>query len=405
MTPRVIKTKRQYEAALGRVQELMGAVPGSPEGEELELLATLVELYEESAFPIDLPDPIDAIKFRMEQAGLRPKDLAPLIGSPSKVSEVLRGKRPLSLRMIRALHSGLGIPAEVLLSEPGATIPADPSDLVWERFPISEMLKRGWLTGGRQVLADAREHAEELVKGFFAPLMSEGFSLALLRHHVRRGSKMDQYALLAWCCKALLVAQDQQLPPYEPGTIDQAFMSALVGLSYFDDGPRLAQEFLHKNGIHLIVLRHLPRTYLDGAAMLRASGAPVIVLTLRYDRLDNFWFSLCHEMGHTALHLAAGAHNCFVDDLQQKGDDVEDATDAFAMDSLIPPAVWRDARAQETGNASDVRALAASLRIHPAIVAGRIRRERGNYRVLWQLVGRNEVRKHFAEDFGCADGG
>ncbi|MFZ1404943.1 MAG: transcriptional regulator, partial [Anaerolineae bacterium] len=104
-----------YKAALSQMRALMEAAPGSPEEEDLELFAVLIEQYEKERFPIGLPDPVEAIEFRMDQAGLTRKDLIPYIGSQSKVSEVLNHKRPLSVAMIRALHDGLGIPAEVLL--------------------------------------------------------------------------------------------------------------------------------------------------------------------------------------------------------------------------------------------------------------------------------------------------
>jgi HTH-type transcriptional regulator / antitoxin HigA len=115
MTPKVIKDQQEYEQALKHIEGLMDAAPGSPEEEELELFAMLVENYEKLHFPTDLPDPISAIEFRMEQQGLTRKDLIPYIGSQSKVSEAMNRKRPLSLRMIRALNEHLGIPAEVLL--------------------------------------------------------------------------------------------------------------------------------------------------------------------------------------------------------------------------------------------------------------------------------------------------
>jgi len=115
MKAKVIKTARDHNVALKRIEEIFDAKPGTPEGDELELLSTLVELYEERTFPMDLPDPITAIKFRMEQQGLKPKDLVPFIGSPSKVSEVLSGRRGLSLRMIRNLVNGLGIPPQVFV--------------------------------------------------------------------------------------------------------------------------------------------------------------------------------------------------------------------------------------------------------------------------------------------------
>ena len=130
MEAKVIKTETDYEAALAHVEELMDAQPGSPEEEQLELFSLLVERYEQEHFPIAPPDPVEAILFRMEQEGLTRKDLVAYIGSPSKVSEVLNRKRPLSLTMIRALRAGLGISAEVLVQEPKKqTVPISLSTL------------------------------------------------------------------------------------------------------------------------------------------------------------------------------------------------------------------------------------------------------------------------------------
>ena len=115
MKPKLIKTQQEYAEALTLVENLMNAKPGSTKEEELELWSLLVERYEEEHFPIDLPDPVEAIKFRMEQEGLRQKDLERFFPGKNRISEVLNYKRPLSIGMIRALHRGLGIPAEVLL--------------------------------------------------------------------------------------------------------------------------------------------------------------------------------------------------------------------------------------------------------------------------------------------------
>jgi len=123
MKPKIIKNDTDYQAALAYLETLMDAQPGTPEEEELELFAMLIETYEQTIFPIDLPDPVSAIEFRMEQQGLKRKDLEPYIGSQSKVSEVLSGKRALSMAMIRALHAGLDIPLEVLLQKPGKSLP------------------------------------------------------------------------------------------------------------------------------------------------------------------------------------------------------------------------------------------------------------------------------------------
>ena len=112
------KTKADYRAALKEIESLMTAKPNTPQGERLEVLVTLVEAYEHKHYPLDLPDPIEAIKFRMEQMELTPRDLVPVIGQLNRVYEVLNHKRPLTLKMIRRLHNQLGIPAESLIKQP-----------------------------------------------------------------------------------------------------------------------------------------------------------------------------------------------------------------------------------------------------------------------------------------------
>lgn len=113
-----IKTNDDYRAALKEIESLMTAEADSPEGERLDILVTLVEAYEKKHFPLELPDPVEAIKFRMDQMGLTAKDLEPMIGQLNRVYEVLNHKRPLTLKMIWKLHRGLGIPAESLIKQP-----------------------------------------------------------------------------------------------------------------------------------------------------------------------------------------------------------------------------------------------------------------------------------------------
>jgi len=115
-----IKTAADHAAALIEIDGLMSAAMGTPEGDRLDVLATLVEAYEAKHFPMELPNPIDAIKFTMEQKGLTPKDLQPMIGRLNRVYEILSGTRPLTLAMIWRLHEGLGIPAECLIKQPVA---------------------------------------------------------------------------------------------------------------------------------------------------------------------------------------------------------------------------------------------------------------------------------------------
>lgn len=113
-----IKGAGDYRATLREIERLMGAPPGSPEGERLDVLVTLVEAYERQHYPLDLPDPVEAIRFAMEQRGLSVKDLEPMIGRANRVYEVLGRKRPLTLKMIWRLHTQLGIPAECLIKQP-----------------------------------------------------------------------------------------------------------------------------------------------------------------------------------------------------------------------------------------------------------------------------------------------
>ena len=114
---RPIKTKADHRAALKEIEALMGAKRDTPAGERLDVLVTLVEAYERKHFRFDLPDPVEAIKFRMEQKGMTPKDLVPMIGRINRVYEVLSRRRPLTLAMIQRLHSELGIPAESLIKQ------------------------------------------------------------------------------------------------------------------------------------------------------------------------------------------------------------------------------------------------------------------------------------------------
>ncbi len=129
MNAKPIRTEADYKQALSRIDQLMGSEYGSPEGEELDVLVTLVESWEDEHYPMGYPEPHEAIKFRMEQAGLRPRDLIPIIGSRAKVSEVLSGRCAITLPMARALHERLGIPADVLLRKLGTESFESPADI------------------------------------------------------------------------------------------------------------------------------------------------------------------------------------------------------------------------------------------------------------------------------------
>ena len=153
-TIRAIRTDEDYESALERIQELLDLLSGEdgqiededhPSRVELDVLSDLVEYFESKTAELGYPDPVAAIEFRMDQGGLTPRDLVPFIGSRAKVSEVLAGKRAITMPMARALHQHLGIPADVLLQQPGASMPAAEKDIEWTRFPLRAMVNAGWI--------------------------------------------------------------------------------------------------------------------------------------------------------------------------------------------------------------------------------------------------------------------
>ena len=397
MAPKVIKIESQYEAALKRIAGLMDAEPGTPRGDELELWSLLISDYEDRHYPMEMPDPIAAIRFRMEQRGLNQKDLIPYLGSRSKVSEILSGRRSLSMAMIRKLHAGLGIPLEVLVQESAPAPAQDCADIDWRCFPLAEMVKRRWIPGFAGTARDLLAGAGQWLAPLLLPHDSACLRPALLRQHVRSGSAMDEYALWAWKARVLQLARARKTSSFQRGSVTSELISELAHLSILDDAPLVARAFLEKIGIILVVERHLPGTHLDGAAMLRSDGTPVVGLTLRYDRLDNFWFTLSHELAHVALHLGQGELRACVDDFESESNDpVEMAADHMAQEALIPASEWRDVQAHGGALTPKVHDVARRLRIHPAIVAGRLRRERHDYRILSRIIGQGKMRDLFS---------
>jgi HTH-type transcriptional regulator/antitoxin HigA len=178
---------------------------------------------------------------------------------------------------------------------------------------------------------------------------------------------------------------------------DTTWLSQLISLSIFPDGPFRAQEMLKDHGIIMVIEPHLPGTMLDGAALLTLDGIPVVALTLRYDRIDNFWFTLLHELGHVFLHFGNGLSEGFIDDDLGEANvsAVEREADDFARTRLIPDDLWQAAPVRFTKSREAVEKFAGRLGVHPGIVAGRIRNER-NYTLFADLVGNGQVRKLFA---------
>jgi HTH-type transcriptional regulator/antitoxin HigA len=335
-------------------------------------------------------DSLEAIRFYVSQKGLTQRDLVPMIGSRSKVSEVLSGRRAITMPMARALHRHLGIPAEDLLKEPAVRTEDAEAQIDWRRFPLNEMAKRGWIEGKDNL----REHAEELVSGLMRKAGLSELPAALYRKNDqnRANAMTNPYALSAWCLKVLAEANQRELASeYEPDNpVD--ILGQVAKLSPASDGPRRAVEFLAEHGIAVEIVPHLPGTHLDGAAIKSAQGRPVIGMTLRYDRIDNFWFVLSHELAHAILHLS-GDTPAFIDDLKLDSTSNEEReADKLASEALIPEDVWESSGIAQNLSPMAVIALAHQIGIHPAIVAGRVRHKLQDYRLLSQFVGTKEVK-------------
>jgi HTH-type transcriptional regulator/antitoxin HigA len=180
--------------------------------------------------------------------------------------------------------------------------------------------------------------------------------------------------------------------------LEISWLADLVKLSARPDGPILAINLAAEKGIIIIVEPQIEGLKLDGAAFL-SGDTPIIGLTIRHDRIDNFWFTILHELAHVYLHFRTGlAHGFFDENIDCKNsDEMEQEADEFASSMLIPSERWRLSTARISRSPGPAEQFAKQLEIHPAIVFGRIRRERGDYRIFSDRVGSGSVRKLFYE--------
>lgn len=393
MNIKIITNKEEHKEAKKHLMSLIDK-DAVVNDNMIGVLALLIENYEKENFQVSLPDPVSAIEFRMEQENLTRKDLVKYLGTKSRVSEILGRKKTLSLSMIRSLHNGLGISYEVLMQDQQFEL--DKRDVEYTDYPINAMFKNGYFCKTIKNIADAKARAEELIKGLFEPVGLKTFEECPV--HLRKSEahttnkKMDTLALSAWQAQVLNQTLNIKLPACNLARIDLEFMKDVLKLSSFDKGPLLAKEMLANNGIHLVFEPHLPKTYLDGAAMWGGDENPVIGITIRYDRLDNFWFVLMHELAHVSLHLK-GSKKIFFDDLDDRDDDqAEDEADSRALEASMPHEDWlKNFNLLDTPNS--VIKLAKKYGISPAIIAGRYRKDASDYRIFNRLIGSKEVRK------------
>lgn len=271
--------------------------------------------------------------------------------------------------------------------------------LAWNQFPIKEMYLRNWFEGlFAGSLKMAIDNAKEIAKEFIANAMDNPIR-ALARQRIRHGGRANRYALLAWQCRLIMLSRKINIKnKFKQETITNEWFNRLARLSCQEDGPRKAVDYLQEAGIPLIIVPHLENTYLDGAALLLPKG-PVIGITLRYDRLDSFWFVLFHELIHVKKHLHKGKTETIFDDLDVSANEIEKEADECAGEALVPKEKWETALARYVRSKEVIIGFAKEIGVSPAIVAGKIRRETENYYILTDMVGQGKVKRQLDIDF------
>ncbi len=244
------------------------------------------------------------------------------------------------------------------------------------------MIRRKWFNHRGE------DDISKATKAYFLEAAGQHFALALHRKTMRGTKPTNEYALIAWQVRiherAQVRIEECNLPSFE---LDDRWLPELVALTQKSDGPKLARELLAQKGIVLIIEEHLLGTYLDGAGMLSHSDHPVIGLTLRHNRVDNFWFVLFHELGHIFLHLFNGIHYDFFDDVTTESRDmIEQEADQFALNTLISEEKWEGCLSRFALSEDAVKFDAERLNVAASIIAGRIRREQDNYNILTRLI-------------------
>jgi HTH-type transcriptional regulator/antitoxin HigA len=262
---------------------------------------------------------------------------------------------------------------------------------------VREMVRRRWFVPAAN--EDRLKSRARALKDFlFAPGNHRPILAAatMYRRQSRQRDLFDEMATLAWVCRITDRASEKKtLRSFSTELLDHGTISHIVRLSTRETGPSEAIEYLKELGITVVLENALPGMRTDGVSFVVKEVGPVIGLTLRYDRLDSFWFTLLHELGHIALHLSDKSDEVFIDSLEDEEPDeteVEAEANAFAKDAFIPRDIWLRSDAFRFGTEASVVALAKQCMIHPAIVAGRLRFEKRKYYEYTKFLGTGKLR-------------
>lgn len=346
----------------------------------------IAELHSLSDLPLAL------IKARIANR-LTQADLAEKLGLKMQQVQKYEAERyeSASLKTLVKVATGLGlkVDADIQLTDMLR------ENLDIQNYPFKQMYKRGWFGSFTGSLNDAMLHAPELMNSFY---QSAGLNFSrhvLTKKTIRTDGKFNEFALDAWYARVVSKSHSQEVTgKFNRSTINEDWLNSLRELSVSDDGPIRAAEYLRSSGIKFIVEQSLEGTYLDGAAILLNDRTAIIAMTLRHDRLDNFWFVLFHEIAHLYLHLDDTLAAIF-DDLDISTDGIEKEADEYALNALISNEIWKKSLIRFNPTEKGILNLASSFKVNPALIAGRLRKEKNSYFIFNNLIGQGEVRKCF----------
>jgi HTH-type transcriptional regulator / antitoxin HigA len=273
-------------------------------------------------------------------------------------------------------------------------------------YPISEMNSRGWLGEALNLRKMSLVQKKDALARFFAPLNFNEVATALHKKTVGNRNPQTQAALLAWQARVLWLATQRKGDCKPFSKLDPDILKTLVQLSRRPDGPQAAIDFLLKHGVIVVCEQHLPKTKLDGAAMVLDGRYAVIGITVRHDRIDNFWFVLLHELGHIMLHWGPMLRQGFIDEEIEKSENgLEIEANEFARNMVVPDEAWNSAFVRYSQSPQILREFAAKWSVHEALIAGRVRFERADYKVFADMVGSGQVRSKLVDAGLLKEGG
>lgn len=329
--------------------------------------------------------------------GLTQKDLARKLGLREQQVQRYEADRyrAISLSSYRKVASVLGVHWDMKLSDWGSGAGWAVAENV-SAAAVKKIIKHGkenaWFRDdANEPLRD--EESVNYLQRYVSDHIIRYGTPSLLRTGLNVENYADDLSLLAWKARVTRRAEkiiEEQKVEYRPLAI--GWLIDLVRLSKENDGPLQARELLASHGIVLIAEPQIPGMKVDGAAFL-VNDVPVIGMTLRRDTIDGFWFTLLHEVGHIMLHYRTGLSSGFFDDSELSAvDEIEEEANEFASNMLIPEEKWRRSPARIAKAAEVIERFAEQIGVHPAIVFGRIQKERGDYAIFSNKIGRGRVR-------------